>query len=202
MMSKLPRHLLGLMLVLALAACASDDADKNKDADKKDKDKKEAEKEQATPICPQVAILRELEAIQDYGNEKPDPGQLVAKAKMRSVDGTCAYRKDGIDVAFDLNFVAAKGPRLGGLHIGFPYFIAVVGSDDNILNKERMTVEFGFSSSSEITERAESLHVFIPLPKDKRVSGPSYRVLMGFQLTQEQLDTARGNVPDIKLSDP
>ncbi len=201
-MTKLPRHILGFMLLLALAACASD-SDKDKDTEKKDSDKKkEADKEKPLPICPQVAILRELETIQDYGNEKPDPAQLVAQANMRSVDGTCAYRDNGIDVAFDLNFIAAKGPRLGGLHIGFPYFVSVVDSGQNILTKERMTVEFGFSSESKITEHAESLHVFIPLAKDKRALGPSYRVLMGFQLTQEQLDTVRGNAPDIRQAVP
>ena len=40
-----------------------------------------------TPICPQVAIVRELEGISDYGTETPDPSQLVSQARMSSIEG-------------------------------------------------------------------------------------------------------------------
>ena len=107
--------------------------------------------------------------------------------------GDCAYIKGGIDVSFSLNFVAARGPRLGGLHASFPYFIALLDPSDKVLEKNRMTKEFGFSSSSKITQDSEDLHVFIPLPKEQMSLGPSYRVLVGFQLTKEQLDMTRGS---------
>lgn len=176
---KLRLAVLGLVL-LGVAACSSSG------------DKEEAEIKQPVPICPQVAVLRDLELIRDYGNEKPDPAELVAQAKMRGVEGDCAYRKDGIDVKFNLLMAAERGPRLGGLSAGFPYFVAVVGPDETILNKDRMTMEFGFSSEDKLSLRSESLRVFIPLAKADWPTGPHYRVLMGFQLNEEQLAAARG----------
>lgn len=192
------RHLAGmtaiLLLLVSLSACGTSKDDK--DADKTESDKKteiNKKKEAPLPICPQVAILRDLETMKDYGTEKPDPSELVGQAKMLSIDGECGYTDEGIDVKFNLNMAAAKGPRLGGLHISFPYFIAVVAPDETILNKNKMTAEFGFSSDSKITQKAESLHVFIPLPKDKRSTGPEYRVLTGFQLDEDQLSAIRSS---------
>lgn len=172
-------------MLLALAACADSDDSAKAKADKSEAAPKEITETKApTPICPQVAILRDLEDFKDYGVEKPDPSELVAEARMVSVKGNCAYDDNGIDVTFDLNFVAAKGPRLGGLRASFPYFVAVLAPDQTILNKDRLTVEVGFSSHEPATNAAESMHVYIPLPKHKRSAGPAYQVLMGFQLTK------------------
>jgi hypothetical protein len=176
--------------VLALAACESE-------SDKQAAERMKTEKAEETaaakiekiiPICPQVAIVRDLDAITDYGSEKPAPDKLIAGAKMLSVDGSCQYRDEGIDIKFDLNFVAMHGARLEGHHVDFPYFIAVVDPAGAVLNKDQMTIKFDFSSDSKTAQNAESLHVFIPLAKDKRQSGPGYQVLMGFQLTKEQFE--------------
>lgn len=191
--------ILAACLTLGLAACGSDksdkpdsDADKSSDSAENHNDKAakvDDDKSKFTPICPQVAIVAPLDHIRDYGDEKPEPSQLVAEAKLIDLQGTCAYQDDGIDVTYDLNMAARRGPRLGGLHTSFPFFTAVVDPDGNILNKEPMTAEFSFASDEQISRRAESLHVFIPLAKEDQVDGPNYRVLMGFQVPDGQLNT-------------
>ena len=181
-----PARFLLFAAVLAIAACSSD-SDKKKDADKTEEPKKA---EAPTPICPQVAIVRALETLRDYGHEKPDPKELVAAARMLNVQGNCAYLPNGIDIKFKLNMQAFRGPRLGGLHTGFPFFVAVVDPDGAVLNKNQLTVDFGFSSEDPLANDEENLHVFIPLAKAAQSAGPNYQVLTGFQLTEEQLDDA------------
>jgi hypothetical protein len=191
-----------IIFLSMLTACgSSDDKDKpvstNQDKeDAKEKSKEEAKKaaeKKILPICPQVAIIRELDDMHDYGTEKPSADQLVSEARMENVEGDCAYQENGIDITFDLNFIAGRGPRMGGNHASFPYFIAVVDPEENVLNKDKMTAEFKFSDDKDkkIVDQTEPLHVFIPLPQDKRDTGPGYQVLLGFQLTQEQLDATR-----------
>jgi len=178
------------LLLLFLAACSSD-----KDSEAKEeamKEKKEAEAKAAAEykpklICPQVAIVRSLETLRDYGAEKPAHDQLVAVSRMQGLDGNCSYEDEGIDVSFMIHFAAAKGPRLGGERADFPYFVAVVDPAGAILNKNQMTEEFRFKEDEKVAKHDEPLHVFIPLPKDKKDTGPDYRVLAGFQLTEEQL---------------
>ncbi len=173
----------GLLLVLfALTSCGSGD-DKPKIS----------EEEMAAPepeirtdnlICPQVAILRQADEEFDYGGEKPDASQFVAKARLKKIEGDCAYRKDsdpaGIDISFKLHASAMKGPRLGGDQISFPYFIAVVDPADAVLNREVVTAQFKFSGDNKIAEIVEPLHVFIPISAKELITGPSYRVLIGF----------------------
>jgi hypothetical protein len=185
-----PLHLIGLLLLasaLSLSACGSDDNAKHGDdakADEKAAEHKKAEAAKAAPICPQVAIVRGLDVLRDYGDEKPDPQQLTSAAKLLGIEGDCEYRKDGIDVAFHLNMAAARGPRLGGLHASFPFFVAVVDPDGQVLNKNQMTADVNFSSDEKIANHNEAVHVFIPLAKSKKAAGPYYRVLAGFQLKE------------------
>ncbi len=171
-----------LFLVLVLAACGGGD----KPTVSKDTDdvpaKTEAKKLKLTDlICPQTAILEQAQKVSDYGGEAPDPAQLVAEARMTAVKGDCAYRKDGIDIAFTLHLQAARGKRLGGSQVELPLFIAVVDPAEKILNKQTLTAQFKFSGSEKITDTDDLLHVFIPLSEAALQSGPDYRVLVGFQ---------------------
>jgi len=148
---------------------------------------KEKEK-QVKRLCPQTAFVRSLERMNDYGGESPDEKVLVAAAKMKSVEGNCKYSDEGVDVDFTLNFVAEKSPRLGGNQIGFPFFVSIVTPEGKIISKELMTAEFKFGSDKK-AELNEDLHVFIPMSKD--ADGTNYQVLMGFQLTEEQIKAVR-----------
>lgn len=170
------RTVLTVFTLFVLAACADSDEEDAKD-----------NKKSPIPICPQVALVRELSDVTDFGNENPNANELVAEARLVSVDGTCEFKKDGVDVVFELNLEAARGPRLGSLQTSFPYFVAVVDPDHQILNKELMTANFSFSSDTKISAQNENLHVFIPFTKDKRASAPNYRVLIGYQMNAEQL---------------
>ena len=200
-MTKSARLFLLLTSLVALAGCSifesADDRQKEKEhkAEKAAlKERKELEAE-TKPICPQVAIVRELEAVRDYGGEKTAPDQLVSAARMNKISGNCAYQDKGIDIKFQLDMEAARGPRLGGLHANIPYFIAVVDPSGAILNKDRMTVDMRFSSDEMHMFHQEVLHVFIPLAKNQQRSGPNYQVLAGFQLTQQQLDETMKGKP-------
>ena len=169
------------MLLLALSGCA-DSADKPAATKEEHAVKQGAEKLKTEElICPQTAILQRAEKVSDYGGEAPDPSQLVAEARMKSVAGDCAYRKDGIDIAFTLHMQALRGKRLGSGQVGFPLFIAVVDPADTILNKQILTAQFKFSGSDKTTDSDEPLHVFIPLSEAALQAGPDYRVLVGFQ---------------------
>lgn len=179
--------LLVVMASLLLVSCGSDEPAKQDEA--KAEEKAAEHKDAAsslTPICPQVAVVRGLDVVRDYGGENPDPKQLVTAAKLLGIEGDCEYTDEGVDVAFHLNMAALRGPRLGGLQTSFPVFIAVLDPGGDVLNKNQITVGFSFASDSETVNRAEALHVFIPLPRDKRVTGPSYKILSGFQLTPTQ----------------
>jgi hypothetical protein len=182
---------------LFTGACSKDTQQSQEEEEQERQDKEAAEAKAATEtwhpklICPQVAIIHELDTIRDYGGAQPASSQLSAASRMQTISGDCGYQDDGIDIAFELDFVAARGPHLSGNRVQFPFFVAVVDPDGNILNKNMMTEEFHFKGDDKTTERSDNLHVFIPMPKDKHPAGPNYRVLAGFQLSEDQLKQVR-----------
>lgn len=136
------------------------------------------------PPCPQVAIVRALETFEDYGSDRPDPSTLVAVAKMDDVVGSCEYTDEGVDLSFMVKMRALKGKRLGGNQVSIPYFVSVVGEGSKIVSKEIMTASFTFTGKP-VSHYQEQLHVVLPYASaDTKFTGR--RVLMGFQLTQEQ----------------
>lgn len=165
---------LSFLCLVALAACAGD----------KDKDKVDLPRH-----CPQVAIFRDLDKVEDYGRDMPDSSTLVALAAMKGIEGECKYKEEGVDITFTLKMGAEKGARLGGDQVSFPYFLSIVKPDDKIMDKEVLTANFQFPSGKTTARLEEALHVFIPLKEGEDAS--PYRVLAGFQLSEEQVRVLR-----------
>ncbi len=165
-----------------------------KPAEKIDADK------QPLPICPQVAVVRELDTYlrtkdgEAYDERNIKPDHLVAGARMTRVKGDCVYGKRGVDAKFTLGMVGARGPLLEGLKASFPYFVAVVAPSGQIVEKLTYSAEIGFSSEKRSMRHDESLRVHIPLELNDRASGAAYQVLMGFQRGENQRgDNQRGD---------
>lgn len=150
-----------------------------------------ATKEEVKPprLCPQVAILRPLERMEDFGSDRPDASTLVSVATMQKVEGQCRYEDTGVEVGFELSMMAERGPRLGGDRVSFPYAISLIDAEDKVRAKELMTAEFVFSDGAKLALINQPLRVYVPLSKDEDASG--FRVLTGFQLTEEQLKQIR-----------
>ncbi|MEJ0062936.1 MAG: hypothetical protein WDO70_06980 [Alphaproteobacteria bacterium] len=162
---------LGILPLLLLAACASDDSAK---PDRQ---------------CPQIAAVRDLAQIADFGREEPRRSELVAAAKIDRVDGDCKFSDGGgIDVVLDAKMLAERGPKLGVDRVEFPYFVALVTPADIPVRKQNVAVVFKFSGDDRRADSTEKLHVTIPNADD----GKGWRVLVGFQLTPEQLAFNRG----------
>lgn len=160
---KLSHTLLLSCAALALTACAS--------------------KKEALPPCPQVAIIRALETFNDHGSDTAVPENLVAVAKMDDVTGACQYGEKGVDLDFTVSMRALKGKRLGGNNVSMPFFVSVVNDHNKVVSKEYMTASFKFKDTP-VASFQEKIHVNLPYKGEGKLTGK--RVLLGFQLTQEQ----------------
>lgn len=139
--------------------------------------------------CPQVVYLRDLSVASDYARSEPAPENLVSSARIQSLEGSCSYGEEGLNVDFTLTMQAVKGPRLGGQEVSFPFFVAIVKPDDSILAKDVMTASFAFKEGEKTALLAQPLHIFIPLGETETAN--DYRVLSGFQLSEAELALAR-----------
>ncbi len=141
--------------------------------------------EKVNRVCPQVAAVRELSSIADFGREEiTNVNTLVAAGRIGAIEGKCKYDGDTILVDADVQMLAQRGKKLGSERVEFSYFAAVLGAGDTPVSKQNLTVQFRFDGNG-LAETVEKLRIAIPAGEN--ADGNQWRVLLGFQLSPEQL---------------
>ncbi|HET8726519.1 MAG TPA: hypothetical protein VFO41_03320 [Alphaproteobacteria bacterium] len=140
--------------------------------------------------CPEVRIVGDTAEVTQF---RDGPGRDLTDVEARGViadfSGECTYGDE--DVTVDLNLVigAEKGPAAATDSARFDYFVAVTDPQQTILNKELFETELTFEGGAVRTAVVEELQLSIPL--DQIGDGSFYEVLVGFQMTPDQLEFNR-----------
>lgn len=140
--------------------------------------------------CPRVAIVDDAAQMMVF---RPGPGRDLTDVALRGViagfDGGCEYFEDHVNVAMRLSIAAEQGPAATGDSAELDYFIAIADPEGRILTKEVFDASVRFPPGGDQAGTVETLDYRIPL--EEPAAGRFYRVLVGFQLTPEQLDYNR-----------
>ena len=147
----------------------------------------EAKPGEVALACPQIGIVRELSEVTQFRPGGKDMTDVTSRAALAEYSGNCEYGSDGVTVNLNLFVLAERGPALQGNQAAYRYFVAVSRPDEETpVSKAEFdsTVEFPRGQTRVVTK--EELAPRIPLPKD--VNAKNWKVLVGFQLTPEQLD--------------
>jgi hypothetical protein len=139
--------------------------------------------------CPAVEIVEDLDMFYDFGGQPPSTNNLVSSAAL-SQQNACAYGPKSVTVDIRLAFSGAIGP--GGRaqsqdepFFSYPYFVAIMGPGGAILAKEVFAVSLTYPPGANQETHLENLRQIIPIRNQE--SGASHKVVVGFQLTNEQL---------------
>jgi hypothetical protein len=142
------------------------------------------------PPCPRATILNEGASVTKFregtGRDLTD---VVAQAQIVDTAVECGYDRTGVDVAMQIAIAATRGPADRARMADFDYFVAVADSQRNILAKEVFRVRIAFPDTQTRVGTIEQIEPRIPL-KD-RAQGVSYQIVVGFQLTPEELEWNR-----------
>jgi hypothetical protein len=135
--------------------------------------------------CPRAGFIADADTITFADMARPD-GFLV-KANIDGFKGTCAkHGKDEIQLDLTLPFVAKKYPQAAGdlKEKELPYFIAVLGPNEEILQRQAFSTKVSFDNANTGTSTEE--HV-VRIPVASHGDGHKYKVVIGFVLTPDQL---------------
>lgn len=168
------RIALPAMTALILAACADDDP--------------LAAANEATG-CPQVQIVGDASEVTQFQGEGRDLTDVAMRGVILGFDGGCEYDDGGVTVDLLLDIAAARGPAGTGDVARFDYFVAITDPTGDFLAKEIFTTEIALQGAAARGGVREELEQQIPL--DTPAAGDEYNVLVGFQLTPDQLDYNR-----------
>ena len=138
------------------------------------------------PACPQTGILRDGADMTRFRPNGTDLTDMIVDGRIVGLSGKCSlddptHLRTVISVSMDLT----RGPAAQGRQADVTYFLAV-SRGDTILDKKDYTFNVSFPRNSDRV-RLVGDQIDLVLPVDPKLSGAAYSILVGFQLTPDQL---------------
>lgn len=136
-----------------------------------------AENDAMVAGCPNVGVLR------DAGTLRNDAGVAI----LSGILANCGYDDASVTVA--ANLIISGRVNEGGTASAIPvtYFVAITDPNRNVISKKTFTTSVPLSGGAGTVE--ETLTQTIPVPKT--MDARWYEVLVGFQLTPEEVAANR-----------
>ncbi|MCB9959550.1 MAG: hypothetical protein H6843_13190 [Rhodospirillaceae bacterium] len=184
LMPRAAARLLAGAAVLALSACGGDDT-----GPPPTESQIEVITRDEVFTCPDVSVVADVSEIRRYAGAVRDPSQLVAELSVGNFTGGCSYDEGSVRVILQVDFDAVRGPRYTGEPVAFEYFVAIVDQSERILAKEVFATAVEIESDAAVGRVTEELVQTIPL--ERRALGPTYQVLLGFQVSEAELRALR-----------
>ena len=138
------------------------------------------------PACPVTGILRDGADITRFRAAGTDLTDMVVDGRVTGLSGKCSlddstHLRTVISVSMELT----RGPAAVGRQTDVTYFLSV-SRGDTILDKQDYTFNVQFPRNAERL-RLRGDQIELVLPVDAKLPGSAYSVLVGFQLTPDQL---------------
>lgn len=141
--------------------------------------------------CPGVSVREDLRHLTEYVDDaKPSEATTVSEITIFGVQNTCRVERENLVMQIDITLNGKTGPK-GRMQPGdkpsfaYPYFVAVTDSQGNVLSKEIFAASLAYGANQTEVNQTESIFQNMPFPDS--ASGETYNVIIGFQLTPEQL---------------
>ena len=152
--------------VIALAACAAPQA--------------------AAPVaCPRVLVdedVGSLTRFRDGGGR--DITDIVVQAAIARIAGACEVTDEVVSVEFGIELVAERGAA-GGATVDMPLFVAVIGGDGAVIDRQAFSERAGFEGNR--TQVALRDVFVIDIPRQQGVATDSYQIYVGFELSRDEV---------------
>jgi hypothetical protein len=163
----LPTLFLPLLAACSLAACTQE-------ADK------------FAPSCPRAAIVRDAADLTRYSARGQDLTDLVVDGRITGLTGSCTRDSNrNVVTTVNVGMELSRGPAASGRTVELAYFVAVL-EGDRILDKRVFPLRAEFPANADRV-RLSGDAIEFPVPTSDKLSGANYRVLVGFQLSPDEL---------------
>jgi hypothetical protein len=142
--------------------------------------------------CPPVGAVYDVARYVAFadGTDETYPN-LTYTAEIVDVRMFCRYAdKDPLVAQMEIDFAFGKGDAARSDTHAYPYFVAVTRRNGKVLGKEYFNVDADFNGRK-LDGRTESI-ARIEIPRlDESIAGSNFEILVGFDLTPEQLEFNR-----------
>ncbi len=141
--------------------------------------------------CPPVTVRPDLShLVEFYDAAKPSVETKVSEATITNVQNICRVEGTSLSMQVDISLTGKTGPKArvkpsDKPSFAYPYFVAVTDAQGTVLSKEIFAASVSYGSDKDSIGKTESIFQTMPLPD--KTAGQVYNVVVGFQLTMDQL---------------
>lgn len=136
--------------------------------------------------CPVAGAIYEASRLVEIDGAELH-ANLGFTGSIEGVKGYCRYVEvDPIDSNIEITFALGKGPKAVGNKKTYYYFVAVTALNSTVLTKEVYPLEVDFGDNKVVTKTVTLDGIIIPRSA-QNVSGRNFDIVVGFELTPEQL---------------
>ena len=146
-------------------------------------------KPEVPPPCPRAVVGENAGRLTRFSGAGKDPANVVFEAEISDVTGTCVYDGDTIQVDLQVHLVAGRGPANTDDKAKFNYVVAVTRTDKTILSRDAFDTVIELSGNQTRNGTVDEIEQTIPITKGE--SGANLVIVVGFEMTPEELDYNR-----------
>ncbi|MEO1475008.1 MAG: hypothetical protein AAFS13_01390 [Pseudomonadota bacterium] len=141
--------------------------------------------------CPTVGALYDSSRIIEFSGEAERYPEITYTGEISGVRLFCRYvGEEPIIAEVEVDFAFGKGPQGAERYHDYNYFVAVTRRNSRVLHRETFTVRADFRNRDVVA--IQDLVGRVEIPRiDDTISGANFEVLVGFELTDAQLQFNR-----------
>jgi hypothetical protein len=137
--------------------------------------------------CPVAGTLYDASRLVEInGPERHE--NVVFTGEVQGLRGFCRYvGTNPITMEIEIDFAFGKGPKATASTRTYPVFVAVTRRDRSVLAKERFDIQVAWPAGKDIVRHTETVPGIVIPRANETISGSNFEVIVGFDLTPEQL---------------
>ncbi len=143
--------------------------------------------------CPLMGVLYDNSRLVSFvGPDQNRYADINFTGEMQGVRGLCRYvDTDPITMNIEIDMAFGRGPASSSDRQTYRYWVAVTRRGRAPIEKAYFDVDVRWNRGEQVVSRTERIdHIVIPRA-NAEVSGENFEILVGFELTPEQLQFNR-----------
>lgn len=143
--------------------------------------------------CPPVGSIYDAARVIDFADGSEDLySNIRYTGEITDVRSFCRYTGDNpLTAELEIDFGFGKGPAADSNTHDYTYWVAVTRRNGKVLAKEYYTVSANFEGGSRLDGATQKIDK-ITIPRaDETIAGSNFEILVGFDLTDKELEFNR-----------
>ena len=147
--------------------------------------------------CPNALALYDAHRLVEINGDNAVYENVGFTGEILNVASTCRYtdrNADPIEMEMGVRMAFGRGPAAQGASKSYEMFVAVTRTDRAVIDRQVFPISVTFEPGQDRVEVIEEFNS-IELPRaSASTSGANYEILVGFELTDEQLEFNRSGL--------